>query len=741
MEVILDKTENTFLIQYKESSEKLFFDTVDVPYVIHFDYPIMGVDTINMFNYYVLNETKDRYLKFEYSISRNDKKWTRYKVLDSRLTNFPELDPLDPLYIRVRITRKGGDETEVLILEDFRMGGILYNEPFTPGETITIAPGESRILRTPYIFKVFKLTGFETISSGEYSIKWRYTQDSTRTWSQWELLTQENISTKRISPIRFFQVEYLIENESSKNVYIKDINLVGDFQNVSLDYKKTNLYGVRECCSTNFHGVFDSEGNWISNEVLNSNSPTGRDENGNLVQLTCESSFSGGLPQLSEQEQANLFNPYDQKNAVNLLDKLSQDAEAMFGHPVNYFLTEPDGNGIDKTLHEYSLYNVVKEGNLKVSVPDNNFPDNQVLFNQFDLNLFDKLEVHITKTVFKQIFGVDKRPSKEDYMYFCNLNRMFKVEHSQQFRSFNNEATYYRLILGKYNQKADHHVVEENGLSSRIAQLVKNTTIDELFGVENNDDKKAVAKKQQFKPLTVDPIRVDYMAKVNKELIENSSTVISRQYYDLYSVKPGTFGVKYKNLNNVVKVSDNLSYLCWFNANNILPEETINLFSNLENGRGWDINIETDDNYESSFIISLNGEVYTFVVGELIEETWYGVVLNIDQRNRKMTLNIYKRNTDYEEYARTLKTTTLKSVYSDSLDNIIPMDYEIIGDNVGIKGSDIKLTNIRLFNDIISEDIQSKILNMEIIGDDSKHLIFGDNANNKLELRNFPLNQ
>ena len=64
--------------------------------------------------------------------------------------------------------------------------------------------------------------------------------------------------------------------------------------------------------------------------------------------------------------------------------------------------------------------------------------------------------------------------------------------------------------------------------------LTQNTTIDSLFGVENTDDKRAIANKVQTRPLTKDLIRLEYLASINKELIENASTVISKSNYDLY---------------------------------------------------------------------------------------------------------------------------------------------------------------------------------------------------------------
>ena len=52
----------------------------------------------------------------------------------------------------------------------------------------------------------------------------------------------------------------------------------------------------------------------------------------------------------------------------------------------------------------------------------------------------------------------------------------------------------------------------------------------------------------------------------------------------------------------------------------------------------------------------------------------------------------------------------------------------------------MKMTNIRLFSDVIPQSEQNKILNQYIIADDSKYLIFADNANIRLILPNFPLN-
>jgi 23S rRNA maturation-related 3'-5' exoribonuclease YhaM len=145
---------------------------------------------------------------------------------------------------------------------------------------------------------------------------------------------------------------------------------------------------------------------------------------------------------------------------------------------------------------------------------------------------------------------------------------MFVVEHAQQFRAFNNNAVYYKLHLKKYVQKSN--VIAGNlAIQEKVQELTKNSTINELFGVENSQDKTSVANKEEFRPLTRDITRVSIAASITKELIENAELVISKSNYDLSSI---TFSstesypaVTYKHIKDYFSPSDNFSYTCWFN--------------------------------------------------------------------------------------------------------------------------------------------------------------------------------
>jgi hypothetical protein len=702
------------------------------------------VEKLTSFRYDTLGLTTTRYLNSYFRISRDGNAWSDWLALNRDFDTFPVVDPLDKLHIELKWVRAGSSAIGTIRILEYYIGGEVLRNEIADGSAVQLQPGKEAILKAPFIYKVFSLSDIEVLSNSDLSsvdIKYRFSQDSERTWSQWEKLTKDNISTVRINPIRFFQVEYLIHNNSASNVSIQDINLIGDFQNVSKDYFKSNLMGIRECCQSNKVGYMDANGNWIDggansgslgNSIAGSGGACATDGDGSV------------LPKMTSDEKASLYNPYQQNTAMSLLNKLSSDAQQVFGHKVIYFATDPDKKGQDHTMHEYQLYNVSCQGDLKVSVEGNNFPDSQIAMNQFDLSLFEAMEVHITKEQFKQVFGPHRRPAKEDFLYFCDVNRMYSVDHAQQFRNFNNAAVYYKLHLKKYN-KAANVKIDSKEVKNTLDKLTKNTTIDELFGIEQGQDKASIANKDQLKPLTKDPIRLEYLVEIDKELIENSSTIISKAHYDLSSVDYGTTAVRYKNLDPLLKVSDNIGFMLWFSINNYVMDETYTLFTNHDPSRnlGWKAELKNDIVKVTANGASYSWSLYSGAGNDTValdEETWYCYVMNIDQRNGKMSQYVYKRDTDDEEAAASLVSTILRRVYKDERD-FERFEYIMEDNYCRMVGSDMKATNIRLFADVIPESMHNKILNQYILGDDSKHLVFADNATTRIYLPNFPYNE
>ena len=732
-----DKLNSTIIIHDKfdrsatasEHDATPYLNKIGDEYILSFT-NLQSIDSFDTFVHETSGTSETRQTKQYYRISRDNYKWGEWLDLNTDIINFPPVDPLDPLFIDIKWVRTGTNTLGSIRILEYSLNGTLYADVNDNDGVIILPSGESILVKPPYIYKVFKINDVEIISSTGYTdteILYRFSQDNSRTWSEWEPLTGPNLSTRRITPVRFFQIQYSVTNNSSSTIKIQDINIIGNFQNVTLDYKKSNLYGMRECCQSNLNGSYDENGNFIPNTNLNVSGGSSCDGTDIFTSMT-------------PAESSQLYNPYAQNTAIDLLNKLSNDAQQMFGHTVIYFVTDPDIKGDDFSLHEYSLYNVVCNEELKITVENNNFPDSQITFNQFDLNLFESMEVQITKEQFKQKFGVQRRPSKEDIIYFCNLNRLFIVDHAQQFRSFNNTAVYYKLILKKYNQKSNVQAGNTE-IKNQLDMLTQNSTIEQLFGNDIQMDKDSIANKQQHTTLTKDPIRLEYNAIINKELIENSSTIVSKSNYDLSTVGFGEAAVEYFNLKSVLKVSDNVGFTCWFNINNYIIDEVYNLFDyhDSTDSIGWKANLRND-----KIIVQLNNDEYTLnLLGTndvlaLEEETWYGYVLNIDQRQRTISQYVYKRNVDFEEDAARLSSTILREVYSNT-QKMTPVDYEIENINPVVLGSDMRMTNIRLFDEIIPLDQHNKILNEYIIRNDSKYLVFGDNATAKLSLPHFPL--
>ena len=573
------------------------------------------------------------------------------------------------------------------------------------------------VIKPPYVFKVFKIKDIEILSKGDIentAIFYRYSQDYGRTITNWVELTKENIRSERINPIRFFIVEYLITYIGTSSVQVFDINLIGDFQNVTLDAQNTNLFGVREDCNCLMLN--------IANDLASYQLFAMKGESKTSMLLT---NNTNELYQLSQQDISNLYQPYQQKTALTLLNKLSEDSVQLFGHDVIYVLTDPDRKGIDYTFHEIQLANYVCEKMLKVSVENNNFPDNQITLNQYDLSLFDTFEIQITKQDFKNAFGVDRRPNKDDVIWFCELNRTYRIEHCQPFKNFNNYIIYYRIILTKYNDKKNI-IATTPDMKDVLAKITDNSTISENMGLENAQDMKAVANQEQLKNKAQDTLRVQIQADVERETISNASLVISQTYYDLSSVDYGSNAVIYRNFKNFYEKSDNIGFMCWFNINNISSNEIFNFFNYFDTTYNTGLKIDMVGN---SIIVIINDKTYNLSFDKLLsEEVWYCLVVNIDQRQSLLTANIFKRNVTNEWDANMLSSSKLMELYSMS-SGIIPTIIEVDTNvNACIVASDMKITNIRLFLDVIPLN-NHKILNMEIIDHNYKYIIFSDNAN------------
>jgi len=813
MDYVLSKKINeTFTINFIGTEKLSFSGNTHIKLVI--DEPITGVSKISGITYQVdgiIDETQYLKLLFKYkNVGPNenipcDRCWSNMLPIDmlSGLT----LNPNQPFDFELYVYRID-EPTDNELPTDIWISNIVISGTYEIDKTDginTITNDNNQFILVPNdIYKIFSVDDFEVISRGNTNnidIKFRVTQNNGRTYSEWEDLTTANISTYRFNELRFARVEYLVTqiNSSSTPTTIYDIILTGDFQNVSANYLKNNKYGLREDCLTTY---YNNNPDQIICGMPTYTNQNNNDNSGNFGNtkdydlkmnfytqgLSCYmySTTSEELKIENNNNQDGMWNPYETDKITDLANKIANDINSIFAWKVDYHLTTPDSGGIDMELHEYQLFNVVSVKTIRVLVPENKFPDNTVKMSKFNLDLFDTFEIHIIKDEFKNNFGIDKRPAENDVIFFCELNRLYRVKHAQVFREILNAGIYWKVILEKYEQKANIRNLSEES-KAKIKKLTKNTTMDELFGQENKESEDKIANKEQTKPITNEVMRQMIYKDViiSNEHLYNGNINFADYYYNFKNVS-GKIAVTYQKYDTELKESNNRSFISWFNFNNKYVED--DAISSRKAWEDYNINNRTnfnllnnyDDNTKQGYrywynknrlIFQINESFYQMNV-QLKTNIWYSIVINLNQRQGKLNMNLYKRSGYYNikmTNPTTFEMATVPSTDTTGYTWLIDLGFkpidnqEILDGNtkfellysiehsiypftfkhnkeIELIGSNIKYTNLRIFNDKIPEENINNILNQVIITDENK-LILADNSNRRLYADNFPKNR
>jgi hypothetical protein len=280
-------------------------------------------------------------------------------------------------------------------------------------------------------------------------------------------------------------------------------------------------------------------------------------EKGNISNLTKIENFT--------------FKPYAVNPAVALYKNLAYTINQMFGHDVMYARAVPMAIGRDVTLHEWTLYDVDDPKCIKVVVPNNEFPDNKILFNPMGLDFEMPFEVHIVKAYYEELFGIGTGPQKRDIVYFPLTNRIYEIESSYLFKDFMQKEIYWKIGLKKYAPKSNRY--EPQDLREQFDSITWDA--EERFSEEVKLEAVKTTDPQQYDPKIgsrdYDPARLnihDDLVIIQTKL-PNYSNVLSESQYDLRSVYDSTNGnnqlaaVEYR-ANVSFPATDEKSLCMWF---------------------------------------------------------------------------------------------------------------------------------------------------------------------------------
>jgi hypothetical protein len=486
-------------------------------------------------------------------------------------------------------------------------------------------------------------------------------------------------------------------------------------------------------------------------------------------------------------EDGTLFRVYDlMAPAIELNRELALTVSEMFGHQVCYFKTAVDGRTKDVILKEYSLYNVSDIKNIRVVVPDNQFPDNKIMFTPFDMDFESPFEVHIVKEDFERAFGYCTRPEERDYLYFPLENRIYRVESPYLYKDFMRDGVYYKVNLVKWQDSSNMLNIGATGAEAAtiIDPIAQNF---DIFNDEKEKEFTQITKPLQYNTINVgkyDFIRssINETLDIAKHDINNYFTIVAKYAYDLNSVDYNDLAVKYKTEVDISEDDDRV-YTFWFRSNRTVFENTeigptvVNIDPNGmlydtiidgmdDQGNGIQINLQYNDTngnkkyVTKGFEVKVNGTSYDFNENYLKpwpdqqfpnllidanqydqnllvdSRKWYAVVLNVSNEYQTMNLNVWEMEFDANKPAYVQQTTQLRLIFGETKE----FTKQAIQPKVfyELKGAPIQLTNIRLLTELINEENQPLMLNRYTVRD-NQYAKMIDNALPPLQMTREPV--
>lgn len=311
------------------------------------------------------------------------------------------------------------------------------------------------------------------------------------------------------------------------------------------------------------------------------------------------------------------WNPYDISRPAQAYKQMSAMVSDMFGFCVKYFKTKADQRSKDVILKEYSLFDVIQSDEVKIMVPDNELPTRAIQFNPMMMDFPVQFEIHIVKSAFQKVFGVDSKPEVRDYLYFEQyLNKMYEVDAVAESDDVLYSGSYWRVSLVTYQQRGAVQYPDKNIEDEKDAIV----TSLEQFEEERQTEFENVSKPNQYK--TIGTLNNDYVRRtldkkllISEENVYNQWTVISKYHYDLSSMDEGEETVAYR-YDSGWSDSTNRAFTFWIRPQYTTPKGSNILISNFgDSGSGVEFTLESDTSSDSENISKLTVGDYVVVKG------------------------------------------------------------------------------------------------------------------------------
>lgn len=492
-------------------------------------------------------------------------------------------------------------------------------------------------------------------------------------------------------------------------------------------------------------------------------------------------------------KEADLFNPYAIGGGAGLYSNLSSVVSSIFGHCINFFKTAADQRSRDVMFHEYSLLNVISNKEIKILFPDNVLPTREIQFDPIQMdNNIGVIEIHIVKKEFEKWFGIGSRPEEGDYMYIPILKQMYQVQSIANPDDFLYQSSYWRVGLTKYEERASRIFDDES--SQSLTDSLTSGIQD--FDKELEKNLKDISNPLQLYQMGIDDRnKVDRYLNKNLEIEQNEIfsnwTLVSKFYYNLDSVESGEdallwnkdFGVNLESnftiqflfkpafkskpysinitsieeyeglvkLNLDKSLDENIKIVEVFGVYNLTGQYIVKYYFNDS--------IVLEENYSSDAYLDTNPFIKTTIFSELISNTNQDLNLFLTDKNFIFRIGEYQyydnHNLNFSDkwygffmiYSNKFKQL---SFYVWNLENVelnnnrskFVMIYKSLQDinptsipssKLTLQKNQLYLTNFRLYDTIVDEDLHNSKL-LQYLVNKSSNCIIIDNAIPNLRL-------
>lgn len=472
----------------------------------------------------------------------------------------------------------------------------------------------------------------------------------------------------------------------------------------------------------------------------------------------------------------NIFNLNKLNSLVGTTLALNSAVSNIYGVDVKWFRAIPQERSADVLFLEWTLYNVEScPINIKVIYNDNNYDEAALTYNMMGIEYSIPLTMSISVIDWQNATNNDgSTPGKGDIIYIPQSNRLYEVVSMTPQKTVASQITVYKVNLQKYQPKRNRFLGED--LYNTID--VYTNSVEKLLGEEIKEEiSDAINDKQ------TSPHNNTYNKDKYKELFNTNCTIIKDIICDGHTISKSYYKnsynndilIRYKNINDFISNEDERTFSCILSvdkSSNIsvkgikfikknnnyhyykcnlpynnnckisLGNDTIQIYGeyNYKNkeikiankfidfyGEDWFDNIKcsnskynllSSNNFsidkigEFVYILNINDKEYIFNLDTpLLNNKWYNIVFKLGKTS---TIKIYDINNK-------LKLLAEEEINCKKWGNFTNNEYYI-------KGSDINITNIRLYN--VGLDSEDKYIMNAItyLSNDDSKLIINDNA-------------